>query len=210
MFLSLWGFENDIIIPNPEDFAPNRSFATDGLVQPFDDTPLDRRSLGKDIYLNMISRATRYLYITTPYLILDHEMVRALVRSAESGVDVRIIVPHIPDKWYVHAVSRTHYARLVAAGVRVYEYLPGFIHAKQIVSDDKIAVVGTTNMDYRSFYLHYECGIVFYNSSMCATVRDDILATLNTCCEITTEEVASIPWTERVVAAIIKMFEPLL
>lgn len=210
MFLSLWGFENDVKIEDPHSFAPTMSFDTDGLVQPFSDTPLDRRSLAKDIYLNMISRATRYLYVTTPYLILDHEMVRALSRAAESGVDVRVITPHIPDKWYVHAVSRTHYERLIEAGVRVYEYLPGFIHAKQMVSDDKICVVGTTNMDYRSFYLHYECGIVFYNSSICSVVRDDVLDTLDTCIEITAEAARAIPLGQRIIAAVIKIFEPLL
>lgn len=106
------------------------------------------------------------MYITTPYLILDNEMTTALTIAAESGVDVRIITPHIPDKWYVHAVTRSSYRQLIEAGVRIYEYTPGFIHSKMFVADDEVGVVGTANMDYRSFYLHFECGVAFFRSSV--------------------------------------------
>ena len=210
MFLTLWRFSTDDKSIDFESFRPTENHPTDGMIQPFDDNPIDNISVMKDSYLGMITRATRYLYLTTPYLILDDEMIRALTRTAQCGVDVRIIIPHIPDKWYVHIISRTHYKRLLDGGVRVYEYLPGFIHAKQIVCDDAMAIVGTTNMDFRSFYLNYESGVAFYRSSICARVRDDILSTIEASLEITQQDVASIPFYQRAVAAVIKIFEPLL
>ena len=103
--------------------------------------------------------ANRYVYATTPYLVIDNEMKTALLLAAKNGIDVRILVPHIPDKWYVFAVTRSNYKDLIEGGVKIYEYTPGFVHGKSFVVDDKMAIVGTVNMDYRSYYLHYECGV---------------------------------------------------
>ena len=182
----------------------------EGFVQPFGDSPLDRDNVAENSYLQLINRATRYVYITTPYLVLDNEVITALTVAAKSGVDVRIITPHIADKWYVHAVTRSAYPRLVRAGVKIYEYLPGFIHAKMIVSDDRVAMVGTTNMDYRSFYLHFECGVFFYGGTVVEKVRRDIESTLRLCHRFTLEEVRRIPARIRLARMILNLFAPLM
>ena len=129
-----------------------------GFVQPFTDTPLDGETLGENVYLNIINRAKRYVYICTPYLIIDNEMMTALCLAAKSGVDVRIMTPGVPDKKMVFLLTQSYYAQLIEAGVKIYEYQPGFLHAKSFVCDDEIAVVGTINLDYRSLYLHFEDG----------------------------------------------------
>ena len=153
MFLSMWDY---LIKKEGEDYAAYYPDSWDenaqGIVQPFADNPLDDEAVGETVYLNLINKAKRYVYITTPYLILSNEMVTAMNTAAKSGVDVRIITPHVPDKWYVHAVSRSYYEMLVEAGVKIYEYTPGFVHAKTFVVDDEYAVVGTINLDYRSLY----------------------------------------------------------
>ena len=168
MFLTMWDFikgeEADFDLYRPQVYQRELP-PDDGYIQPFADNPLDDEPVGENVYLNMISRAKRYVYITTPYLIPSNEMMTALCNAARSGVDVRIITPHIPDKWYVHMVSRAHYSQLVEAGVRIFEYTPGFIHAKSFVADGLYAVVGTINLDYRSLFLHHECAVWMYKSS---------------------------------------------
>jgi len=160
--------------------------------------------------MQILNHARDYVYITTPYLILDNEMLSALCLAAQSGVDVRIITPHVPDKWYVHMVTRSYYQQLLSAGVRIFEYTPGFIHAKMFVSDNTTAVVGTTNVDFRSFYLHFECGVAFYLSPMVAQVRDDILKTQNICEEITLQKVRSVQAPVRVLRSLLRAFAPLM
>ena len=142
-------------------------------VQPFGRQSARWREYLRACYIQIINHARRYVWITTPYLIIDTKMNTALSIAAQSGVDVRIITPRFPDKWYVHPVTRSNYLPLLAAGVRIFEYTPGFMHAKMFVSDDEVSIVGTTNMDYRSFYLHFECGVAFFCSSWrptCATI----------------------------------------
>ena len=126
----------------------------------------------------MITRATRYVYIYTPYLILDQEMIVALSNAAKSGVDVRIVTPGIPDKKLVYMLTRSHYAKLLENGVRIYEYTPGFLHAKCFVCDDEYATVGSINLDYRSLYLHFECGVFLYRTHSVAEVYEDMTATI--------------------------------
>ena len=137
-------------------------------------------------------------------------MTTALIIAAQSGVDVRIITPHIPDKWYVHAVTRSSYRQLIEAGVRIYEYTPGFIHAKMFVADDEVGVVGTANMDYRSFYLHFECGVAFFRCSVIQTVKQDILKTMEISQEIHPNPEERIPLLRRLGRAILKAFAPLM
>ena len=172
MFLSMWDY---LIKKEGEDYAAYYPDSWDenaqGIVQPFADNPLDDEAVGETVYLNLINKAKRYVYITTPYLILSNEMVTAMNTAAKSGVDVRIITPHVPDKWYVHAVSRSYYEMLVEAGVKIYEYTPGFVHAKTFVVDDEYAVVGTINLDYRSLYLHFECAAWMYKACLLYTSR---------------------------------------
>ncbi|MCI9157665.1 MAG: cardiolipin synthase [Lawsonibacter sp.] len=179
MFLTMW----DYIADWDEDFerfrppaAPVRPWT--GYVQPYTDTPLDRETVGQAVYLNMISKAKNYIYITTPYLIIDVATNTALCNAAKSGVDVRIITPHIPDKRYVFEVTRAHYQPLLEAGVRIYEYTPGFIHAKNFVVDGRFATVGTVNLDYRSLFLHFEDGVWLCEAPCIQDIRRDFEETL--------------------------------
>ncbi len=210
MFLTLWDFTKNEADLDYSKYMPTKHYKSDGYVQPYGDTPLDNTNVGENIYMQIINRATDYVYITTPYLILDNEMVIALKNAAETGVDVRIITPHIADKWYVHIVTRSFYKNLIRSGVKIYEYTPGFVHAKMFVSDDTSAIVGTTNMDYRSFYLHFECGVCFYYSTMVDKVKNDIEETLNKCQEITMDDVNQISIFRRILAAIIRIFSPMM
>ena len=209
MFLELWQFTCQEKL-HLCDFLPNESFLAPGFVQPYGDSPLDSCNLAENVYMQILNHARDYVYITTPYLILDNEMLSALCLAAQSGVDVRIITPHVPDKWYVHMVTRSYYQQLLSAGVRIFEYTPGFIHAKMFVSDNTTAVVGTTNVDFRSFYLHFECGVAFYLSPMVAQVRDDILKTQNICEEITLQKVRAVRAPIRVLRSLLRAFAPLM
>lgn len=150
----------------------------DGVVQPYTDSPLDDEPLAENVYLDILSQATQYVYIFTPYLIIDNEMSTALCLAAKRGVDVRIVTPGIPDKKMVFRLTRTYYATLLAAGVRIYEYTPGFLHAKSFVCDDRVAVVGSVNMDYRSLYLHFESAVLFLECRMIADLKQDCLDTI--------------------------------
>ena len=162
------------------------------------------------MYLNLINKAKKHVYITTPYLVIGNEMVQALCIAAKSGVDVRIITPYIPDKAYVHHLTRAHYQLLIESGVRIYEYTPGFIHAKNYVVDGEYAVVGTINMDYRSLYLHYECAVWLYKTRSVSAVYDDFIQTLGVCKEITLEDCKAVKWYTRVWRSILRLFAPLM
>ena len=212
MFLSMWDYldgttgKTDYSRYYPTVWDENAK----GYVQPFADNPLDDEAVGETVYLNLINKAKRYVYITTPYLILSSEMLTALTSAAKCGVDVRIITPHIPDKWYVHAVSRSHYQTLIEAGVKIYEYTPGFIHAKTFVVDDDYAVVGTINLDYRSLYLHFECAVWMYQTPSVAQVRDDFFKTQQISQEITLEECRSLSFPRRLGRSVLRVFAPLM
>lgn len=209
MFLSLWNFTSptDKLF---EQYRPTMHYESDGYVQPFGDSPLDHINVSEETYMQIISRATRYVYITTPYLILDNEMITALQVAARSGVDVRIVTPHVPDKWLVHQTTQSFYQVLLDAGVRIYEYTPGFVHAKMYVSDDTVAIVGTANMDYRSFYLHFECGVCFFRSSVVQDVRADIEHTLTQCFEIPKDYIRHVRLWKRIVRAFLRLFSPMM
>ena len=210
MFLKLWshvkGEEADHL-----RFKPDLSVTeSDGFVQPFGDSPLDDEPVGENVYLNLIGQARKYLYITTPYLVIDNEMLTALSLAAKSGVDLRIITPHIPDKWYVHAVTRANYRALVDSGVRIYEYKPGFIHSKTFVADDKYGVVGTINLDFRSLFLHFECGVWLYGTGSIAAIKKDFLLTLDECVEVTRADLDRIKLRRKAAGWLLKLFSPLL
>ena len=213
MFLTVWDYfrhERDSFT----DFAPPAECVSDtendGYVQPYTDTPLDEEAVGETVYLNLIDRARRYVYITTPYLIIDNEMLTALRKASRSGVDIRIIVPGIPDKKLVYMTTRSYYGPLIEAGVRIYEYTPGFIHAKNFVSDDEYAVVGTINLDYRSLYLHYECAAWMYGSGAVGQVKEDFLSTLGQCREISGDMLKRKNLFQRIGLAILRAFAPLM
>lgn len=216
MFLLMWSFvtgrEEPFTPPPylPHAYHPEPFPQAPGFVQPFSDSPLDGEPVSENIYRALIERAERYVYITTPYLILDNEITTALRTAARQGIDVRIITPHVPDKWYVHAVTRANYPSLVEAGVKIYEYTPGFIHAKMFISDDDYAVVGTVNLDYRSLYLHFECGAWMYRASCIEDIRDDFLATQEKCAQITPEDYAHLTFPVRLGHGLLRVFAPLM
>ncbi|WP_343281846.1 phospholipase D-like domain-containing protein, partial [Ligaoa zhengdingensis] len=213
-FLSMWDYlcglpENDYSRYRPTVHQAARP-ENDGFVQPFSDSPLDGEAVGETVYLNLINKAKQYLYISTPYLIIDNEMVTALSIAAKAGVDVRITTPHVADKWFVHAVTRAYYEQLLEAGVKIYEYTPGFIHAKTFVVDDEYAVVGSINLDYRSLYLHFECAAWLYGTQSVLAARDDYQKTLEFCHQITLEECRQVKWYRRIGRAILRAFAPLM
>lgn len=186
MFLDHW----NAFRPSEEDYMPfmpqaeSLSAQSDGVIQPYGDSPLDEEALAETVYLNIINQAQRYVYIYTPYFAVGETMLEALKAAAKRGVDVRLVLPGIPDKKLVFRLTRSYYVPLLRAGVRIYEFTPGFLHAKCYVSDDRAAVVGSINMDYRSLFLHFECGaLLLYNSQVIA-LRDDVLRTLPECREV--------------------------
>ncbi len=214
MFLQVWSFlrpspQDDYELYRPHKYHP-QPFKSDGFLQPYGDSPLDGEPVGENAYINMITKAKKYVYINTPYLIVDNEVVTVLKLAAKGGVDVRIVTPHIPDKWYVHLMTSAYYATLIEAGVEIYEYTPGFIHSKTCVSDDDTAIVGTINFDYRSLYLHFECGLWMFNSSEVNAVKEDFLETLKLCQKITLEDCKKVPWYTRFARALFRIFAPLM
>ena len=175
----------------------------------FCDSPLDRQNVCEDLYLKIIYHAKKYVYINTPYLILDGEMKRALITAAHSGVDVRITVPDIPDKKYVFAVTKAFYSELIKEGIHIYRYKPGFIHAKSIVSDDKYCIIGSTNMDFRSFYLHFECNMMFFDERVSAKLTADYLDTCKQCDEVKKEHFKESIF-RLIYRAVLRVFAPLM
>jgi cardiolipin synthase len=193
IFLQMWNLSNK---ENKDDYASffpwkEGSIKGDeswGFVQPYADSPFDHEFVGEHVYIKIINKARDYVYINTPYLIVDDNLLSALTMAAKSGVDVRIITPHRWDKQIVAITSRSYYRRLVKAGVKVYEYTSGFNHGKSFVADDKIATVGTTNLDFRSLYLHFECGVLIYSSDQIAAIKEDFLRTVPISQEVKLED----------------------
>ena len=215
MFLHMWaviGRSEESI--DYEAYFPHRyhegEFESDGFVQPFCDTPLDEEVVGEDVYLNIINKAKKYVYICTPYLIIDNEMMTALCLAAKSGVDVRIMTPGIPDKKLVFILTQSYYRQLLEAGVKIYEYQPGFLHAKSFVSDDEIGVVGTINLDYRSLYLHFEDGVWIYRNRVIQDIKDDFIQTMEYCRQIEPEFCLNRNIGLRIMQNIFRAFAPLM
>lgn len=213
MFLQFWNYDEEV----KDDFFKYKADDTlfehisdDGYVQPYSDSPTDNENVGENTHINMINAANKYVFAATPYLVIDSETKTALTLAAKNGIDVRILVPHIPDKKYVFALTRGNYQDLIEAGVRIYEYTPGFVHAKTLVVDDKMAVVGTINMDFRSYYLHYECGVWFYRSKVVEEVKQDYLDTLAVSHLVTIEECTSVKLPVRITRAILNLFSPMM
>jgi cardiolipin synthase len=212
MFLEMWALLNQQEEPY-ETYLPWQEegcwVAHDGLVQPYSDSPMDSENVSEHVYLRIIEKAQEYLYITTPYLVLDDSVLSALILAAKSGVDVRIVTPYIPDKKLVHFVSRSYYRELIRGGIQIYEYTKGFIHSKTFVSDDKIATVGTVNMDFRSLYLHFECGTWLYQSKAVTEVKEDFLKTLHDCKQMTEQDCRG-NFMIRALQDVLRIFAPLI
>lgn len=181
-----------------------------GYVMPYGDGPNSRHSLAENVYLDMMNRANRYIHVMTPYFINDSGTIRAFKYAAERGTDVKLIVPHIPDKKVIYDVTRISYPILLRAGVKIYEYTPGFIHAKVVVSDDNKAVVGSINFDFRSLYHHFECATYIYRNPVIAEIEADFQKTLESCQEVTMEYYRAIPWYHRLLGKVLNFFAPLL
>lgn len=182
---------------------------TDGFVQPYADSPLDSEPVSQEVYMQMIADAKRYLYIMTPYLIIDDNMLSALILAAKSGVDVRIITPKIWDKKMVHTTTRSYYPELVKGGVKIYEFTPGFIHSKIMIVDGEVASIGTVNLDFRSLYLHFECGVKLYGSSSIAAMTEDFLNTLQKSEPIFADEIKD-GFLRRLGRDVLRLFSPLM
>lgn len=213
MFLELWNYyaptTEDYSKYKPKSYLP-QGFSSDGYVMPYGDTPLDEEYVGESIYLNLINNATDYIYINSPYFVVDNELITAICLAAKRGVDVRVVTPHIADKWYVHLMTRSYYTQLIMAGVSVYEYTPGFIHSKTFVVDDKFATIGTINMDYRSLYHHFECGVWLYKNSAVYQLRDDFMHMLKVCEQISYEKSKKITFFRRILRAMLRLAAPLM
>lgn len=213
MFLELWHtFRDTEDKPDISEYSPSLyggKYASDGYVQPFYDTPLDSEALSENLYTDIINAAVDYVYIFTPYLILDDQVKSALCLAAKRGVDVRIVTPGIPDKKAIFRLTRANYAPLLKNGVRIYEYSPGFIHAKSFISDDKIGVVGTINLDFRSLFLHFECGTLMYGCQALEDLKRDHIETMAKCREITLDNLRKY-YRGTMFDAVLRMLAPLL
>ena len=211
MFLQMWKFL-DGSSESISDFYPSGSnieAPQSGWVQPYCDSPMDKEHVSEQVYLNIIEQARHYLYITTPYLIIDGSLVSTLKLCAKSGVDVRIITPSKPDKKIVHFTTRSYYRELLHAGVKIYEYGDGFIHSKMLLADDRIASVGTVNLDFRSMYYHFECGTCLYGTPSLIDIKEDFLSTLTHCYEVT-EESCKTNFVVRILQDVCRIFAPLM
>ncbi len=181
-----------------------------GYIIPYSDNPQNKLNPAKNTYINIINNAKKYVYIMTPYLILDNETEETLINASLSGIDVRIITPRVPDKKLVNACTKSFYNLLLESGVKIYEYNPGFIHSKIVVSDDCVATIGTANFDFRSFYLNYECGIWIYNTKEEIKIKEDFIKTIEN-----SEEIKIETWNKRklnikIIEAILRLISPLL
>ncbi len=212
MFLTLWDYVREKATEDYDAFRPPElpEIQAPGFVQPYTDNPLDCEAVGQAVYLNLINKARRYVYITTPYLIVDDSTNTALCIAAKSGVDVRIMTPHIPDKRVVFELTRSHYQPLLEAGVKIYEYTPGFVHAKNFAVDDKYGTVGSINLDYRSLFLHFENGVWLCNDPSIRDIRADFLSTLEQCQSVTLAQCRALPWWRKAVRAVLRVFAPLM
>ena len=211
MFLQMWNLderEPDYSVLN--SLAPVPDPDATGYVLPYGDCPLDGDKVGETVYMDILNRATDYVHIMTPYLILDGELETALKYAAERGVDVKLILPGIPDKKMAYSLAKSHYHALVNAGVKIYEYTPGFVHAKVFVCDDKKAVVGTINLDYRSLYHHFECATYLYQCSCIPDIERDFQATLEKCRAVTPETIRAEKLGYKLWGHLLKFLAPLM
>lgn len=211
MFLQMWNINEK----NHDDFNIYISVGKEeqnvnGYVMPYGDSPLDNENVGENVYLDMLATAKRYVHIMTPYLIIDNEMMTALTYAAKRGVDVKLILPHIPDKKSAFMLAKTYYPELIEAGVKIYEYTPGFMHAKVFSCDDEKAVVGTINLDFRSLYLHFECATYLYKVPIIKDIEEDYQLTLEKCQLVTIEDYNKLSLFNKIGGGLLKLFAPLM
>ncbi|MCR4761614.1 MAG: cardiolipin synthase [Oscillospiraceae bacterium] len=210
MFLQMWNITEHTPQWEPFISVEPECKPGSGWVIPFSDCPLDTDKVGENIYIDILSRARSYVHIMTPYLILDGELENALKFAAQRGVDVEIILPGIPDKKTAYALAKSHYRSLLDAGVKIYEYSPGFVHAKVVISDDEKAVVGTINFDYRSLYHHFECAAYLFRTDCIADIEQDFRQTRAECRTVTAVTVQNESLYYKLLGGFLKIFSPLM
>ena len=214
MFLQMWNLDEKkledytkYIVKKGDEFNQEEQ---NSYVIPYGENPYDEYNIAEQVYLDIINTAKKYVHIMTPYLILDNEMITALKYAAKRGVDTAIIMPHIPDKIYTYLLARTYYKELIEAGVKIYEYIPGFVHAKVFISDDEEAVVGTINMDFRSLYLNFECAVYMYKNEVIKDIEEDFKITLEDCHLITLEDQKKYNVFKKIAGKVLRLFAPLM
>ena len=212
IFLQMWDVDMRGVEPYGKYLTKKADTLNEklGYVIPYADSPFDHENVGEEVYFHILNHAKKYVHIMTPYLILDNEMLTTLIRAAKSGIEVIIIMPHIPDKWYAFAVAKTYYKELIEGGVQIYEYTPGFVHAKIFVSDDDTATVGSINLDFRSLYLHFENGVFIYDNPEVQKVEDDFQNTLAKCHKVTVTEVRNRGILMKMAGQILRLVAPLM
>lgn len=214
MFLQMWDLGKKVYTNLGdyllEEYPADPALSSEGFVAPYGDSPYDDENVGERVYTDILYNAKDYVHIMTPYLILDEEMVEALTYAVKCGIEVIIIMPHIPDKEYAYMLARTYYKRLILAGVQIYEYTPGFVHAKVFTSDDEKAVVGTINLDFRSLYLHFEDAVYMYRHPEIAAVEADFQETLKSCQKMTIEDCNKYPFVKKLAGAVLRIVAPLM
>lgn len=212
MFLQMWNLDTKTKEEYEKYLTPCSKKAEKelGFVLPYGDNPLDKENVGEQVYLDILQYAKHYVHIMTPYLILDNRMINALKYAAKSGVEVVLIMPHIPDKKYAYWLARSYYEELLEAGVEIYEYTPGFVHAKEFISDGEKAVVGTINLDFRSLYLHFECAAFLYRNPVIQDIEADYQNTLKKCQKITLEDCKKYGIVKQYIGRILRIVAPLM
>lgn len=211
MFLNMWNSyrkDDKDYKKYKYDFS-KENLEQNGYTIPYGETPLDNEIVGENVYLNIINQAQKYVYIMTPYLIIDTDMINSLILAAKRGVDVRIVVPGIPDKKIVYSLTTSYFETLIKNGVKIYKYTPGFVHSKVFVSDDNIATVGTINLDYRSLYLHFECGVFMQDVEEIKDVKKDLVDTIEESHFVSKKE-AMPKLLKSVWQAVLRLFAPLM
>ncbi len=191
-------------------YAMEPDMRNGGFIAPYGDSPFDHEEVGKKVYLDILNRAKDYVHIMTPYLILDEEMRNALTFAVQRGVEVKMILPHIPDKKYAYWLARTHYEELISEGVEIYEYTPGFVHAKVFTSDDEKAVVGTINLDFRSLFLHFECAAYIWKNPVVMDVEHDFQSTLRYCQKISVKDCKEYNALYKILGSLLRLIAPLM
>lgn len=209
LFLQMWTYSNERLDVTPY-MVEHEAFDTPGFVVPYGDIPLDKDKVGENVYIDILNHARDFVHIMTPYLILDGELLHALKFAAERGVDVSIIMPGIPDKSTVYYLAKTYYPTLLESGVKIYEYTPGFVHAKVFVSDNSRATVGTINLDYRSLYHHFECATYLYRTDSVLAIEEDFQATKAKCHQVTVADVENLPFYQKALGLLAKLVAPLM
>lgn len=210
MFLGMYSYlKGDDTLDYLQYKLPADDIPGTGCFLPFSDSPTDNEHTCLGMHLNIVNHAADYIYIDTPYLILNESMTTSLILAAKNGVDVRILLPHIPDKVITNQITKGNYAPLIRAGVRIYEYTPGFNHAKNILADDKIGLVGSINTDYRSYYLHFEDGIILSDKAVISKMKQDFLDSIAKSKEITIDDISRTRLPVRLFRGSLKAFMPL-